>query len=70
MIDEIVEKVIEERWKTLVSNVEKVVSWKEKQESHINMIKEDIVSIKETFDKLEKRLISKNREIMTKTCLM
>ena len=59
IIDETVEKVIEERWSKLVEKVERVASWKEKQEAHINMIKEDIVSMKEGFEKVEKRLITK-----------
>lgn len=59
MINETVEKVIEERWGDIVAKIEKVVSWKEKQEAHVNMIKEDIVSLKDAFENLEKKMITK-----------
>lgn len=59
MIDETIEKIIDERWKKIVEKIEKVASWKEKQEAHINMIKEDIVTIRDSFEKLEKKLTDK-----------
>lgn len=59
IIDETVEKVIEERWTQLVDKVNKVAAWKEKQDAHIEMIKEDIVAIRDGVEKLEKRLLSK-----------
>ena len=59
MIDETIEKVIEERWEKLVTGVEKVLKWKEKQEAQINLIKEDIVHIKEAMMMLEKKLLGK-----------
>lgn len=59
MVDETVEQVIEERWSKIVEKIEKVAAWKEKQESHINLIKEDIVNMKDAFEKLEKRLVNK-----------
>jgi len=59
MVDETVEQVIEERWSKIVEKIEKVAAWKEKQDAHINLIKEDIVSIKDAFEKLEKRLVNK-----------
>ncbi len=59
IIDETVEKVIEERWGQIVAKVDKVVSWKDKQESQINLIKEDVLTMKEGVEKLEKRLIGK-----------
>ena len=59
MVDEVVEKVIEERWKEIVDKIEKVVSWKDKQEAHVNMIKEDVVAIRDAFSSLETKLIGK-----------
>ncbi len=59
IIDETVEKVIEERWSKLVNNVEKVVKWKDKQEAQINTLKEDILSIKEAYEILEKKILNK-----------
>lgn len=59
IIAETVEKVIEERWEQLLDKVNKVAAWKEKQDAHINMIAEDIVTMKDGVEKLEKRLINK-----------
>jgi len=59
MINETVEKVIEERWESLVNNVEKISKWREKKDEELTMLKEDLVSIKESFEKLEKKLFNK-----------
>jgi ElaB/YqjD/DUF883 family membrane-anchored ribosome-binding protein len=59
LIDETVEKVIEERWEKLVNSVEKVSKWKDRQESELNLIKDDIMQIKEAFQIMEKKIISK-----------
>ncbi len=59
MIDETIEKVIEERWEKLVSGVEKVLKWKEKQEAQINLIKEDIVHLRDAMEIMEKKIIGR-----------
>jgi hypothetical protein len=59
IVDETVEQVIEERWQQIIVKIEKVAQWKDKQEQHINLIKEDILTMKESFEKLEKRIINK-----------
>lgn len=59
MVDETIEQVIDERWQGLVEKIDKVAAWKEKQENHINLLKEDIVTMKNSFEKLEKRIIDK-----------
>ncbi len=59
MIDETVEKIIDERWEKLTSSVEKVVKWKADVEREIGVIKEDIGLIKEGFEKFEKRVLNK-----------
>lgn len=59
LIDESVEKIIEERWEKVTANVEKVVSWKGKIEQEVQLLKEDIVTIKNSFETFEKRLMNK-----------
>jgi len=59
LIDETVEKIIEEKWDSMTEKIDRVLRWKEKKEQEINMLKEDIVSIGEGFSKLESKLISK-----------
>lgn len=59
MIDETVEKIIDDKWDKVVSNVEKVISWKEQLEKQINMLKEDILHMKDEFQNVEKRIANK-----------
>ncbi len=59
IVDETVEKVIEERWGEIVNNVQKVVKWKDHIEQDINMLKNDIVQIKNAFESMEKKIVGK-----------
>lgn len=59
LIVENVEKIIEERWEKVTTNVESVVQWKDKVEREIDLLKHDIVTIKEGFEQFEKRLLNK-----------
>lgn len=59
IIVQTVESVLEDKWEDITKNVRKVVEWKDKVESQITLVKEDIVSLQDAFSTLEKRLISK-----------
>ena len=59
LIVQTVESVLEDKWEDITKNVRKVVEWKDKVESQITLVKEDIVSLQDAFTTLEKRLISK-----------
>ncbi len=59
LIDETVEKLIEEKWENMIENVNKIIKWKEKTDSEIHMLKEDIVAINDGFQKLESKLVGK-----------
>jgi len=59
LIDETVEKVIEEKWEKLLFSVEKVVKWKEVEENEIENLKLTLSNIKENFENLDKKLSSK-----------
>ncbi|MEC8220786.1 MAG: hypothetical protein VX028_01835, partial [Nanoarchaeota archaeon] len=52
-------KIIDERWEKVTSNVESVVQWKDSIEREIDLLKHDIVTIKEGFEQFEKRLLNK-----------
>ncbi len=56
LIDETVEKVIEEKWEKLAQNIEKVIDWKDEQEEELESLKKDLAIIGENFAKLEKKL--------------
>ncbi|MFT4244753.1 MAG: hypothetical protein ACMXYB_04855 [Candidatus Woesearchaeota archaeon] len=59
LIVQTVEGVLEDKWEDITKNVRKVVEWKDKVESQITLVKEDIISLQDAFTTLEKRLISK-----------
>ena len=59
MIDETIEKLMEEKWENISQNIAKIAAWKEKQESEVKALKEDIIIIKDTFEKIEKKIMSK-----------
>lgn len=59
MVDETVEKIIEEKWDKVVTSVEKVVSWKDSIEQDLNLMKEDFGKLRQSFEKLEKKLVGK-----------
>ena len=59
IIVQTVETILEDKWEDITRNVRKVVEWKDKVESQITLVKEDIVSLQDAFTTLEKRLISK-----------
>lgn len=59
VINETIEKIIEEKWSELTQSVQKVVDWKDKVEDQVTLIKEDIVTMQEGFSMLEKRLVTK-----------
>ncbi len=59
IIEEIIEKVVDEKMNTTIKNVKRVISWKEKVENDIAVLKEDIINLKDSFDRLEKRILGK-----------
>ncbi len=59
MIDETIEKLLEEKWETLVENVSKIAMWKEKQENDVKSLREDLIVIKENFEKIEKKFTNR-----------
>lgn len=59
LIDETVEKVIAEKWEKIVSNVEKVVKWKDKIDMQMNLVKTDLVDMKTSLEKVEGKILEK-----------
>ena len=58
-IDETIEKVIEEKWGELETQVLKIQKWKGSVEEDIKRLKEDIVSLVQGFETFEKRALAK-----------
>jgi len=58
-IEEIAEAIIEEKWDELSKNIQKVVEWKSSVEAKINKIEEDVKTLRENFDSINKALLER-----------
>ncbi len=51
-VEELAEAIIEEKWSSLVKNVEKIALWKDKTEERIAQLEQKMKDLKDQFDKL------------------
>lgn len=58
-IEEITENMIDEKWDELISEVKKVIQWKEKVESEQKKLASDIQKLKEDFKTLHEGVLGK-----------
>jgi hypothetical protein len=58
-IEEIAEAIIDEKWAELLKNISQITEWKEKTESNINKLEQELHDLKDSFDKLHKAIIGK-----------
>jgi len=58
-MEEIAEAIIDEKWKDIVADINKIIEWKEKSEARIGKIEQDIKNIKENFNTLHKGVLGK-----------
>jgi len=61
-IEEMAEAIIDEKWEELVKTINKIIEWKEKVETNLNKIEQEIVDIKEGFSQLHSSVIGKISE--------
>lgn len=61
-LEELAEVIIDEKWNELVKDINKIVEWKEKVQTDINDIKQNIENIKHDFDTLHKGVLGKIEE--------
>lgn len=68
LIDETVEKLLEEKWNKIEEDINKVLKWKEKQDQQIDLIKSDILDMKQNVTRIEEAVINKidnyNKDIL------
>ncbi len=68
-IEEIAESIINEKWEDLISNVGNIVMWKEKVQTDIRSIKQELIRVEERFENLQKAILGRvedyNRTIST-----
>ncbi len=58
-IEEIAEAIIDEKWNDIVKSINKIIDWKDRTESKITRIEQEISDIKENFDNLTKGVLGK-----------
>jgi len=58
-IEEIAEAIIDEKWKELSSDMNKVIEWKEKTESRLTKLEQQLLDIKASVDSLNSNLSNK-----------
>ena len=58
-IEELTEAIIDEKWNELVKDINKVIEWKEKTESKVNKIEQELEDVKMGLQSLHKSLFAK-----------
>ncbi|MEK6848442.1 MAG: hypothetical protein AABX65_02315, partial [Nanoarchaeota archaeon] len=58
-IEELTEAIIDEKWKEFTADINRVIEWKDKTESRITRLEQQIIDIKTSIDSLYKSLLSK-----------
>ncbi|MBT7903272.1 hypothetical protein HN587_05395 [Candidatus Woesearchaeota archaeon] len=58
-IEELVEAIIDEKWKELTANISRIIDWKDKTEARITKIEADFQNLKDNFDKLHTGILEK-----------
>ena len=61
-VEEIAEAIIDEKWNELIKDINKVIEWKEKTETEINTIEQEIANLKERFESLHRGVLGKITE--------
>lgn len=61
-IEEVAEAIIDEKWNELLKDINKMIEWKEKTESRLLRIEQDITNLKANFESLHKGILGKISE--------
>jgi DNA-binding transcriptional MerR regulator len=59
LIEETTEAIINEKWKEITGNLQKIISWKENMEAKLNHLEGNFKSLQNNFDKLHQAIIGK-----------
>ncbi len=57
--EEIVEAIIDEKWNELVKDINKVIEWKQRADTKLTAIEQQMNDMKEQFDKLHNAILGK-----------
>ncbi len=58
-IEEVVETIIDERWKEVTENIKKVIDWKNLMDQKFERMDQEIKDLKENFNELYKAIVGK-----------
>ena len=58
-INEVAEAIINEKWEEVFGEIQKVISWKEKVETDMQKMRDDIAGIKDEFNALRQGILGK-----------
>ncbi len=58
-IEEITEAIIDEKWNELVKNINKIIDWKDKVESRIDALEQELKDMKANFGSLHDAILGK-----------
>lgn len=61
-IEEMAEAIIDEKWEELVKSINKIIEWKDKVESNVYKIEQEIKDLKENFNNLHSSIVGKINE--------
>ncbi len=61
-IEEITEAIIDEKWNEFLKDINKMIEWKERTESRLVRIEQDIKNLKGSFEALHKGVLGKISE--------
>jgi hypothetical protein len=57
--EEMIEAIIDEKWNDLLSDINKVIAWKEATEGRITKMEQQMMDLKESFEKLQQAVVGK-----------
>ena len=61
-VEEIAEAIIDEKWNSLIKDINKVIEWKERSDGEIKRLGQEIINLKERFEALHKGILGKITE--------
>ncbi|MDO8481168.1 MAG: hypothetical protein Q7S65_05150 [Nanoarchaeota archaeon] len=64
-VEEVAEAIIDEKWNELMKDMNKVIEWKERSDTELKRLAQEIVNLKERFEGLHKGILGKISEYDT-----
>ena len=61
-IEELAEAIIDEKWKELSKNIDKIISWKDKTEAKLQQLEQESDELKKNFESLHSAILGKVSE--------